>query len=416
MFQGKEWRVSPEAFPLDAAQVRTMEALGTAALAFQRACNRLYFESAAGGPHAWVARLLDQGKPERLVTLGRQERWRDEVPRVIRPDLILTETGLSITELDNLPGGIGLTGWLGETYGALGEDIVGGASGMVDGFAGSYPGHDILVSRESQGYQPEMEWLNGRMHQRGLAAGRVLNAWDVESAELAGHDIYRFFELWDLDNVEHSVELLAMAERGEVRVTPPIKPFLEEKLWLGLFWSPALQDWWEKALAPEHLALLRECIPYGWVLDPVTLPLHAEWPRLGIRSWEEMKRFGNRERELVIKISGWSETSWGSRGVHIGHDLSQEGWAAAIDEALTAFPKNPHLMQHFHRGRVVAHPVWDEAKQDAVMMQGRVRLCPYYFVQGDEAKLSGVLATIVPADKKILHGMSDAMLVPCWVG
>jgi hypothetical protein len=26
---------------------------------------------------------------------------------------------------------------------------------------------------------------------------------------------------------------------------------------------------------------------------------------------------------------------------------------------------------------------------------------------------SGVLATIVPADKKILHGMSDAMLVPC---
>jgi hypothetical protein len=72
-------------------------------------------------------------------------------------------------------------------------------------------------------------------------------------------------------------------------------------------------------------------------------------------------------------------------------------------------------MQRFHRGRVIAHPVWDEAKQESVMMQGRVRLCPYYFVQGDEAKLSGVLATIVPADKKILHGMTDAMLVPCRV-
>ena len=46
------------------------------------------------------------------------------------------------------------------------------------------------------------------------------------------------------------------------------------------------------------------------------------------------------------------------------------------------------------------------------MMQGRVRLCPYYFVAHDEATLGGVLATIVPADKKLLHGMKDAAMVP----
>src|SRR5687768_12414272 len=91
MFQGKEWRVSPEAFPLSAPLLETIERLGGACLAFQRACNRLYHESAAGTEHQWVARLLDQGKPERMVALGRHERWREEVPRVIRPDLILTE-------------------------------------------------------------------------------------------------------------------------------------------------------------------------------------------------------------------------------------------------------------------------------------------------------------------------------------
>jgi hypothetical protein len=52
-------------------------------------------------------------------------------------------------------------------------------------------------------------------------------------------------------------------------------------------------------------------------------------------------------------------------------------------------------------------------------MPGRVRLCPYYFVhgQGDAARanLSGVLATICPADKKIIHGMSTAILAPCSV-
>jgi hypothetical protein len=33
-------------------------------------------------------------------------------------------------------------------------------------------------------------------------------------------------------------------------------------------------------------------------------------------------------------------------------------------------------------------------------------------VHDRRAQLSGALATIVPADKKILHGMKDAILVP----
>jgi hypothetical protein len=415
MFQDKEWRVAPQAFPLTQDQVRWIEALGSACHAFQRACNRLYFEAAKGGEHAWVARLLDQGKPEAMVALGRQARWRDELPRVIRPDLILTETGLSIVELDNLPGGIGLTGWLGETYAALGAKIIGGADGMVRNFAGAFPGHDVLISRESQGYQPEMEWLCEKLNALEQGNREVLNPWSTPPLELSGRSLYRFFELWDVEHVEHSAELFAMARHGEVTLSPPPKPHLEEKIWLALFWSPALRDWWESALTADAIELLRQSIPQGWVLDPVKLPLHAEWPRLGIQDWSEMKRFGNKERELVIKISGWSEKSWGSRGVKIGHDLPQEEWSAAIDEALVAFPKNPHLMQRFHRARVVRHPMWDDAKQAVAMMQSRVRLCPYYFVTGDDVKLGGVLATIVPADKKILHGMTDAMLVPCAV-
>ena len=54
--------------------------------------------------------------------------------------------------------------------------------------------------------------------------------------------------------------------------------------------------------------------------------------------------------------------------------------------------------------------------------EGRVRLCPYYFTPPPgssdgfpEVKLGGVLATICPANKKILHGMSEAIMVPCRV-
>ena len=45
-------------------------------------------------------------------------------------------------------------------------------------------------------------------------------------------------------------------------------------------------------------------------------------------------------------------------------------------------------------------------------MKGRIRLCPYYFVEPDRVKLRRALATIVPADKKFFHGISDAIMVP----
>jgi hypothetical protein len=62
---------------------------------------------------------------------------------------------------------------------------------------------------------------------------------------------------------------------------------------------------------------------------------------------------------------------------------------------------------------------FDFDKDEIVPMKGRARLCPYYFVsgEGDAARpqLGGILATIVPADKKVVHGMGDAILAPCAV-
>jgi hypothetical protein len=49
------------------------------------------------------------------------------------------------------------------------------------------------------------------------------------------------------------------------------------------------------------------------------------------------------------------------------------------------------------------------------MMDGRVRLSPYYFAANGHAKLGGVLATVAPADKRLIHGMRDAIMAPCIV-
>ena len=52
-------------------------------------------------------------------------------------------------------------------------------------------------------------------------------------------------------------------------------------------------------------------------------------------------------------------------------------------------------MQRFHKGRLFDHPYWDPATEESKTMRGRVRLCPYYFVEPEKVTLRGALATIV---------------------
>jgi hypothetical protein len=152
-------------------------------------------------------------------------------------------------------------------------------------------------------------------------------------------------------------------------------------------------------------------------VDPAPLPPHAAIPELNLTDWQQLKSLSQRERELVLKVSGYSAEAWGARGVYLGSDLSQADWSAAVDKALAAFARSPFVLQRYHKPRVLEADWFDFPRDEVVTMPGRVRLCPYYFVhgEGDAARpqLGGVLATICPAEKKIIHGMSEAILAPC---
>src|SRR5215472_6734989 len=160
LFAEKEWLLSPDAFPIAKRFLADLERLGHRLFVFHRACNQLYQLSVKGKQPEWVARYLDAGKPKELIEFSRQKGIRDDLPRVIRPDLILTEKGYIIAEIDSVPGGIGLTGWLNQTYSTFDATIIGGADGMLEGFHTVLPnGGDIMISHESLTYRPEMEWV-----------------------------------------------------------------------------------------------------------------------------------------------------------------------------------------------------------------------------------------------------------------
>jgi hypothetical protein len=432
LFADQHWQISPTPFQLDPALARELESLGRVLLQFYRAVSLLYRQSVSGKQPAWIAALLEQGKPSELIANQRAHALKNELPRVLRPDCLITESGLAISELDSVPGGIGLTAWLNQTYSHLGAKVMGGDRDMLTGFAsifGDAPRVHVVVSAESAAYRPEMEWLCAQV--RNLERGRqdgtgMLPPLECEvrggdfTAFAPGDAVYRFFELFDLANVPNARQVLEMAGQKTIQLTPPAKPLFEEKLLLALLWNRNLRSYWRQELGESFYRRLLQLVPYTWVVDPTPLPPHAAIPELNLTDWQQLKSLSQRERELILKVSGYSEEAWGARGVYLGSDLSTTDWSVAVDKAIRSFARSPFVLQRYHKPRLVPATHWDFEAGRLVPMEGRVRLCPYYFVSGDNdearARLGGVLATICPADKKIIHGMRDAILAPCAVG
>jgi hypothetical protein len=474
LFEDKTWQLSPEAWPISVEQLKQLEAIGVACFEFHQALETLYLRSAAGKNllrnkpllTPWVADYLDRGKPAALIEHARHPKNRGAFPLVFRPDLLITDDGFALTELDSVPGGIGLTGFLNRLYeengstGASSAPDAGGSSTVPGSILGSgdamiahfhaalvalrpeqrNPLIALVVSDEAATYRPEMEWLARQLQLQGkrVFCLRPEDIFPLENAlffDVEGNPekidvIYRFFELFDLENIRTRRFIFDAWEADEVAIAPPMRHFQEEKLALALFHHHLLQDYWAEALGSRTVMLLRALIPNSWVMDPAPLPPGAvlDGPRAGGRSlndWRDLINASQKERDFIIKISGYHETAWGARSVVLGSDCSREEWQHGVERAIELAPTNLHVLQSYRKPRRIDHPVFDRpvggndaaagssgGGATAKIKAGRLRLCPFYFLTDGKARLSGALATFCPPDKKIIHGMQDAALLP----
>lgn len=446
LFEDKTWQLSPTAWALSSDQLAQLNAIGSACQEFHQALETLYLRSVSGKNllrnkpllTPWVADYLERGKPKELVEHARDPRNRGAFPSVLRPDLLLTENGFVMTELDSVPGGIGLTSFLNRLYAAGGEDpaILGAQDLMIRNFYDSLaalrpdqrnPLIALVVSDEAATYRPEMLWLAEQLQMQGkrvfcldpddlFPLGSTL-CFDVDGNPEKIDILYRFFELFDIANIRTAKFIFESWHAGELAVAPPMRSFQEEKLSLALFHHHLLADFWTEALSKGAHKILKQLIPVSWIMDPAPLPPGAvlDGPRLGgrpITDWRQLAGASQKERDLIIKISGYHETAWGARSVVLGSDCSREEWQAGVEGALAATNRSLFILQEYKKPIRVKHPLYD-AQQQVREADGRLRLCPYYFNLGGKPVLSGALATFCPPDKKIIHGMQDAALLPC---
>ena len=452
-FSNKTWLFSPKPFPINTEQYNFILNLGKACFEFYKSLELLYERSLNnknilrnGNLHAsWVAEYLNRGKPDALLRCSSNSFNKGEIPSILRPDLLLTDEGFALTEFDSVPGGIGLTAFLNKFYSQNGINsnlnVIGSPKAgecMVDAFyrvlSAKKPQIDsplivIIVSDEAKTYKPEMEWISKELRSKGK---RVYTS-DPDSVIISNGSIclnlngvihpidiiYRFWELFDMDNISNSNYFLDVKNRSKLIITPPIKPFQEEKLAMALFHHRIIDSFWREQISRQSYHLLKKIIPMTWVVDPVDLPPNAfiDAPLVNgchIRSWKELANAGKKDRNLILKISGFHETAWGARSVVLGNDCSSSDWEDALDKALNMASESPFILQIYKKPMRVTHPVYSE-EGSILKMDGRLRLCPYFFVNPYKGivDLRGILATLCPSDKKIIHGMKDATLIPC---
>lgn len=463
LFEDKSWQLSPEAWPITPEQLEELNQIGAACLEFHQALETLYLRSAAGKnllrnkplQAPWVVDFLDRGKARELVLHARDPLNRGSFPSVLRPDLLLTEEGWALTELDSVPGGIGLTAFLNRLYASdpASPGVIGSDDLMIKAFHASLaalrpaernPVIALIVSEEAATYRPEMEWLAEELQRLGkrvfclrpeqlFPLGTAL-CFDQDGTPEKVDVLYRFFELFDLSNIRTAPYIFEAWKAGELAIAPPMRHFQEEKLSLALFHHHRLRDFWTEHLSKKSFRTLSKIIPPSWIMDPTPLPPGAvlAGPTLAghpMTDWRDLIHASQKERDLIIKISGFHETAWGARSVVLGSDCSREEWQFGVERAIELAPTNLHILQTFKKPKRVRHPLYvaqpsaaasgtntapaPATTPQSVSREGRLRLCPYYFVQEGQAKLTGALATFCPPDKKIIHGMQDAALLPC---
>lgn len=443
-FKNKTWQLSPTPLELPTEIVNELNQIGEACFEFLGGINKLYQASKINksilrNKHLivpWVADYFDRGKTKNILQHSNLEFLRNSIPKIIRLDLLLIENGLALTEIEVIPGGIGFTSFLHRLYEKDENGLIGGSQEMLNGFYESMtsliphknnPTILLAVSKESETYRPEFEWLAEELSKSGKQVYCVdpetiyyenSKLKFVKNEKIVEIDvIYRFFELFDLEGISTSSIILEAIEKKEVIVSPPLKPIFEEKLCLALFHHYQLQDYWKETLTKESLKLLQKIIPLTWIIDGTSFGPNAilNGPNINgrnLKSWEELGEATQKNRDYIIKISGFHEKAWGARSVTLGSDCSQEDWKRALNEAIENGPNHPFIIQEFKKPKKITHPIYDETGEPTIHA-GRVRLCPYFMKNHSKITVKGILATICPANKKIIHGMTVATFIPC---
>lgn len=370
--------VGPQPLYLSKAEGAEIEKIGRDVVDFMHAANELYASESD------VKDLLDRGKPEIFQGAG-QPRYL-----FVRPDLLITDQGFSICEIETSPFGLSLAELLNKAYRFVGFDTLVQDGALAKFLSGHTPAKGTIVySQKTSAYAGQLEFLANE-----LLSG-TNRKWEAEEVCLTlgkGHPhVYRaFYQHEYLEDLFVNNLTMALLERGLDSVTPSFTPHMEEKALLALIWDKRWEQFLTHRLGGAVFQHLRQVVPPTWVLGQENF--FAPGLPSGISSSEELASLSKSKRKFVLKKSGFGSGSSWAEGVNFLHEKSSERTKTLL-VAASQDVGSLYIVQEFKSSQQRSMP-YDKDTYTIDHMPARIRLTPYFsMVAGDEGRLIAIKAT-----------------------
>ncbi len=366
------FRVSPTPFKLTRTQKEELESIGLAICDYMDSCIELYKTNEN------ARNLLDRGKPEIYKNV------KDIKYLFLRPDLILTEEGFCVCEIETSPFGLGLAEVLNRTYGNEGFNTVVDQNQLKNYI-------DSKVAQKGTiAYSEKVEAFSGQLdflaEQLFSGSGKSWKAEKINSDTIAEKQIYRAFYLSEGFTDKNVANLL----RESHEYLPTATPQFEEKALLSFIWDKRYKEFLNEKLGKAEFELLRKIIPKTWVLGEEKY-IDGGLPSGKIDSMG-LAELGKRNRKFVLKQSGFSTASSWGEGVMFLHKMSGNK-ASEMIKLASEDKEHLYIIQEFNQGRNVPME-FIEADRISKSIDAKIRITPYYAYMGmEKGKLIGAKVT-----------------------
>lgn len=306
----------------------------------------------------------------------------------LRPDILLTDDGWHVCEVETSLFGFALTFFLSAEYG---QDylLLGSAAHLIETFAQKWRkrwgvSRGVLVySEHTQRFAGQLVYLADLLTRYGLEfSSRRVD--DPLSWRWPAYRCYYSFEA----QIDPAV---AQFQRENKHIIPMAGDFYEGKEPLVLLQSDRSPQW----------ERLRQHILPTWKLTEI---VPRDFP-VPIKEWSQLASLPKSRRKFVIKrVGAHPEASW-ARSVFFLDEMSR----AAVRQILHRCAQEKSawwIIQQMVVGKKFHQEYADFSAGRMVPLDGRVRLTPYYdFLTG---KLVSAKATIRPRTL-YLHGATDSI-------
>lgn len=382
--------VSDEPFELSPEQAVELQELGEIVYSYMDATVDLYERDER------VRALLDTGKPELFHGLS------DARYLFYRPDIIFTDVGFQIVEVETSPFGLGLASILDEAYRGEGHDTLESGISLEDQVR-SHTGDTgtVVYTDKTDQYAGQLSYLADRVfsddESRRWTAEHV-----ADSPGDGSQETYRGFYLSERET-DSAVERLVntLLESASETASPSLTPAFEEKAILGLIFDERWQQYFVDKLGEQAVDKLQKWIPETIIIGEEDHFI-GKLPS-GNNGLDELSKLSRKKRGYALKTSGYdTDASW-AEGVSFLHELSASRTQDVVDAARDR--DGLMILQKFQSGTKQVPMGFSNLKGEKDTMEGRVRLTPYFAAAGEAAgRLIVAKATLVAGTDRIHAG------------